>query len=34
MNLEARIQQHFAESLKAKQDTLARCVPSICPRNC
>jgi phosphoheptose isomerase len=29
MNLEARIQQHFAESLKAKQDTLARCVPAL-----
>jgi D-sedoheptulose 7-phosphate isomerase len=28
-NLEARIQQHFAESLKAKQDTLARCVSAL-----
>jgi phosphoheptose isomerase len=27
--LETRIQQHFAESLKAKQDTLARCVPAL-----
>jgi D-sedoheptulose 7-phosphate isomerase len=29
MNLETRIQQHFAESLKAKQDTLAGCVPAL-----
>ncbi len=29
MSLENRIQQHFAESLKAKQDTLAHCVPAL-----
>ncbi|MGH8457974.1 MAG: phosphoheptose isomerase [Nevskiales bacterium] len=29
MNLETRIQQHFAESLKAKRDTLVNCVPAL-----
>jgi D-sedoheptulose 7-phosphate isomerase len=28
-DLQARIQGHFAESLKAKQDTLANCLPSL-----
>lgn len=27
--LESRIQQHFAESLKAKQETLPKCLPSL-----
>jgi len=29
MNLEARIRQHFTDSLKAKTDTLAHCVPTL-----
>lgn len=29
MNLEARIRQHFADSLKAKTNTLAQCVPTL-----
>lgn len=29
MSLETRIRQHFAESLKAKQDTLASCLPAL-----
>jgi D-sedoheptulose 7-phosphate isomerase len=29
MNLEARIRQHFTDSLKAKQDTLVHCVPAL-----
>lgn len=29
MDLETRIRQHFADSLKAKTDTLAHCVPAL-----
>lgn len=29
LNLESRIRQHFADSLQAKQDTLAKCLPAL-----